>query len=280
MCVKVGTYWHWSLMAEYDEFLAEVISLPGRATKYLSAKIQNMLIHLLANTVSSTLVENIDSAPFWSIILDSTSDITKVDQLTVVTRWRDLGIEAGKGSLTLKKLCTTRWSSRIDALRAVRDKYPQIMRLLMRLILTANNKNERDNAKSLKKKIDTLEFIIFLVFWERILRSVNAVSKELHSPRIDLSVASRHLNIALSELQYLRESWQSIMLTATALAKSWDGSLEFQQKRGRKARYESDELVVDGRLMDPEQSFKINVFYKTVDTALMQLTERFKDKQW
>ena len=28
--------------------------------------------------------------------------------------------------------------------------------------------------------------------------------------------------------------------------------------------------------MDPEQSFKINVFYKTVDTALMQLTERFK----
>ena len=76
-----------SLMAEYDEFLAEVISLPGRATKYLSAKIQNELIHLLANTVSSTLVENINSAPFWSIILDSTSDITRVDQLSVVIRW-------------------------------------------------------------------------------------------------------------------------------------------------------------------------------------------------
>ena len=76
-----------------------------------------------------------------------------------------------------------------------------------------------------------------------------------------MSVASRHPNIALSELQYLRESWQSIMLTDTAFAKSWDGSLEFQQKRGQKAR---------------KQSFKINVFYKTVDTALMQLTERFK----
>ena len=53
-----------SLMAEYDESLAEVISLPGRATKYLSAKIQNELIHLLDNTVSSTLEENINSAPF------------------------------------------------------------------------------------------------------------------------------------------------------------------------------------------------------------------------
>ena len=40
-----------SLMAEYDEFLAEVISLPGRATNYLSPKIRNELIHLLANTV-------------------------------------------------------------------------------------------------------------------------------------------------------------------------------------------------------------------------------------
>ena len=50
-----------SLMAEYDEFLAEVLSLPGRATKYLSAKIQNELIHLLANTLFLTLVENNNS---------------------------------------------------------------------------------------------------------------------------------------------------------------------------------------------------------------------------
>ena len=40
-----------SLMAEYDEFLAEVISFSGRATNNLSPKIQNELIHLLASTV-------------------------------------------------------------------------------------------------------------------------------------------------------------------------------------------------------------------------------------
>ena len=44
-----------------------------------------------------------------------------------LNRWRELGIEAQKGSLTLKKLCTTRWSSCIDA---VRDRYPHIMRVL------------------------------------------------------------------------------------------------------------------------------------------------------
>ena len=167
-----------------------------------------------------------------------------------LNRWRDLGIEAGKGSPTLKKLCTTRWSSRIVAVRAVRDSYPQIMRLLTRFILKSNSRSERDNAKILKKNMDTFDFILFIVFWERILRCVNAVSRELQSPRIDLSVASRLLNIAFSEFKYLRESWQSVMLTASALAKSWDGSLEFQQKRGRKARCKSDVLVVDGILMD------------------------------
>ena len=76
-----------ALMAQYDETLAEVISLPTRATKYLSTKIQNELIQLLAKSVKSTLVQKINATPFWSLILDSTSDITSVDQLCVNVRW-------------------------------------------------------------------------------------------------------------------------------------------------------------------------------------------------
>ena len=52
-----------SLMAKYDEFLVEVISLPGRAKKCIRNKIQSELIHLLANTVPSTLVDNVSFPP-------------------------------------------------------------------------------------------------------------------------------------------------------------------------------------------------------------------------
>ncbi|CAB4035450.1 Hypothetical predicted protein, partial [Paramuricea clavata] len=202
-------------------------------------------------------------------VSDSTSDITRIDQLSVIIRrvqiygdkcsieenflgfvklddatangivsttkaflqslginfskirgqgWRELGLEAEKGSLTLKKLCTTRWSSRIDAVRAVRDRYPHIMRVLTRLSLTSTNKAEREDAKQLKNKIEKLEFVIFIVMWERVLRAINSASKELQSQKIDLSVASRLLNSALSELVILRSSWNSVLLTATALA--------------------------------------------------------------
>ncbi|CAB4036454.1 Hypothetical predicted protein [Paramuricea clavata] len=74
------------LMAQYDEILAKVISLPARATKYLSPKIQNELIELLAKTVTVSLVHKINASPFWALILDSTSDITRIDQLSVIIR--------------------------------------------------------------------------------------------------------------------------------------------------------------------------------------------------
>ena len=76
-----------ALLAEYDEVLAEVVSFPARTIKYLSAAIQNKLIELLARSVRSSLVGKINTSPFWSIILDSTSDISRVDQLSVVLRW-------------------------------------------------------------------------------------------------------------------------------------------------------------------------------------------------
>ena len=57
------------------------------------------------------------------------------------------------------------------------------------------------------------EFIVFIVFWERILRSFNMVSRELQSPKLDLSAAIRLLNCAWNELQYLRDNFQSILGT-------------------------------------------------------------------
>ena len=39
-----------ALVAQYDEVLSELISLPSRATKYLSAAIQNELITLVGTT--------------------------------------------------------------------------------------------------------------------------------------------------------------------------------------------------------------------------------------
>ena len=65
-----------SLMAQYDDVLGEV-----------SHPIQEELIALVGKAVKHSLVSKPNEAPFWSVILDTTSDFTRVDQLSVAVRW-------------------------------------------------------------------------------------------------------------------------------------------------------------------------------------------------
>ena len=76
-----------SLMVQYDDVLGEIISLPSSAVKYLSNPVQDKLIALIAKAVKRSLVSKIREVPFWSLILDTASGITRIDQLSVVVRW-------------------------------------------------------------------------------------------------------------------------------------------------------------------------------------------------
>ena len=46
------------------------------------------------------------------------------------------------------------------------------MKVLTRITLTSKNKNERDDAKILKKSIDSYEVVLFIVIWERFLPAI------------------------------------------------------------------------------------------------------------
>ena len=99
-----------------------------------------------------------------------------------LNRWRELQIEGDQDSLTLKKLCSARWSWRIDTVRAVRDHYTRILKVLTRIPLTSEKTQERNTAVKLRKDLNSFEFVVSIVLWERILRAFNSSSKELQSP--------------------------------------------------------------------------------------------------
>lgn len=75
------------LLAIYDPVLKHLISKPKNSIKYFSPQIQNEIIGLLSQTVENRIVSAIKDAPFFSIIMDTTQDITKVDQLSQVFRY-------------------------------------------------------------------------------------------------------------------------------------------------------------------------------------------------
>lgn len=75
------------LMANYDHILSKLISCEESKVKYLSHKITDELIIILSNNLLKTICAEINGCQCFSIITDSTQDITKLDQLSIIIRY-------------------------------------------------------------------------------------------------------------------------------------------------------------------------------------------------
>ncbi|KAG6927675.1 zinc finger MYM-type containing 1, partial [Chelydra serpentina] len=79
------------LVAQFDPFLAGHISKYGNAGKgspsYLSKTICDELIGLMSDKVRSAIVDEISTAGYFSLSVDSTPDRSHIDQLSIVLRY-------------------------------------------------------------------------------------------------------------------------------------------------------------------------------------------------
>jgi hypothetical protein len=112
---------------------------------------------------------------------------------------------------------------------------------------------------------------------ERLLLAINSASSALQAVNTDLSLLQGYLSMALGEVTYMRNSWESIIATATVMASNWKISPNFSVSRKRRTKKLFDELSSDERLQDPESAFRVQVFfYPIIDTAIFQLQSRFE----
>jgi len=76
------------LISEFDPFLADHIQNYGNrgkgSTSYLSANICNEFINIIGKKVLTTIISEIKAAKYYSISVDSTPDLSHVDQLTFI----------------------------------------------------------------------------------------------------------------------------------------------------------------------------------------------------
>jgi hypothetical protein len=75
------------LLAEFDPVLHDLLQRPQGTIRYLSSTIQNELIATLATALERRLVTDINNAPFYSVITDTTQDVAKIDQLIQTIRY-------------------------------------------------------------------------------------------------------------------------------------------------------------------------------------------------
>jgi len=79
------------LIADFDPFLKTHIELYGNKGKgnpsYLSKTICNEIVNLMKNDLVNFMVEEVKQAKYFSIIMDSTPDLAKIDQMAIVLRY-------------------------------------------------------------------------------------------------------------------------------------------------------------------------------------------------
>uniref|UniRef100_A0A8C2Z5F3 HAT C-terminal dimerisation domain-containing protein n=1 Tax=Cyclopterus lumpus TaxID=8103 RepID=A0A8C2Z5F3_CYCLU len=150
---------------------------------------------------------------------------------------------------------------------------------LTKICLLSNKKEECAEAEGLKHSMENFEFVLQTVIQGKLLETVNVVSQSLQKQNVDILQASEYLAGVLQSLAALRGEFQSLKESAQDLAQSWGISPTFLQKRARCTKRHFDELCEDERLLDPEEHFKVSVFYQTVDIAITQVTRRFSGKE-
>lgn len=95
--------------------------------------------------------------------------------------------------LSLKKVCETRWESRISSLEAVRFQYSDVLDALNELYKETDDPVSASEAKSLAEHMESFEFLLTLVVWYDILFQINIVSKAMQSETMDISNACKLL---------------------------------------------------------------------------------------
>ena len=82
------------LRAEDDPSLLEWIR--KKADKFTSPEIQNEILKIMALKLLRTIAAGIHESPYFTVMIDETTDITNKEQCTVCIRWVDKNLEVFK----------------------------------------------------------------------------------------------------------------------------------------------------------------------------------------
>ncbi|CAI6374193.1 unnamed protein product [Macrosiphum euphorbiae] len=106
--------------------------------------------------------------------------------------------------ITLKTHSDTRWASKYNAVHSLYCQFGGVIKALRDISTNPIFGDGVANAESILKQFD-LEFVYFLVMWDKILNQIYRVNKLLQSSNISIDQASKMINCLNVSLQEMRD---------------------------------------------------------------------------
>ncbi|XP_065658846.1 52 kDa repressor of the inhibitor of the protein kinase-like [Hydra vulgaris] len=111
------------LIAEFDPFLKEHMqkcSGKKHSVSYLTKTVYEEIITLMAKKVTKTIIEEVNSTKYYSIVVDSTPDVAHVDQLAIILRYCYQG-DVFKRFLTITPITSHTGKSLLNVVKTILD---------------------------------------------------------------------------------------------------------------------------------------------------------------
>jgi hypothetical protein len=178
--------------------------------------------------------------------------------------------EAGLKQLTIKKLCETRWTCRLECLKVILLRYNEI-------IMTLENMEEPD-AFLLLNSIRTFDFVIHLLLMTEIYFLTNILSKFLQGSNISLTDALGQVNITIDTLKSLRNETEFERLYNEALKLCDENGIEPCTKvRQKKIPARLGGGVDIRTTLNVKDYYRVNSYYVILDTIITSINNKFHE---
>ena len=170
-----------------------------------------------------------------------------------------------------KRINTTRWSCRADAIKPFVQGYPEINNALAKF---ADNPNEvpkvRCESNGLYERMRLLETGIYSVFWNDILERVNATSRKLQDPQLDLNAAVAMVVSLKRFVEAKRETFTEYERHGATLS----GTSGYVQTRPRPRNVRFDYGPASDAELTPSQKFRVTSYIPVIDQFVVSLAHR------
>ncbi|KAL4098362.1 hypothetical protein QTP88_022991 [Uroleucon formosanum] len=187
-----------------------------------------------------------------------------------------LNVSTCDGPKTLKSLSDTRWSCRLDALKAVLLNFQTV-------VSTLENISENDavyvsDANALLKSINTFEFLFCIYFLKNIMLLTNVLSKYLQSSSIIYSNVQSMAKVTIQELCNMRceESFNNTWNEVDILRKQYNVSSPILPRKQKiPAKLGGGLKEVENTIIN--KHYKINIYFAVLDNIINDMGERFEE---
>ena len=171
-------------------------------------------------------------------------------------------------SLTVEKLSTTRWGSRVSSVKAVRFQTKEVHEALEEVASNQeNDKEHRQEADCLSQRLSNFQLIVSLVVWYDLLFQINIMSKSMQDPAIALAASC---SLIKSYAAFISEcegtGYAQAILTAEEIARGMAIDDFFKPPAGRRTNLE----------IDPGEAFREDFFVPLIQVAKDSLQEIFR----